>query len=78
MLAWPHYFMFLKHGFESLVDVESVNRAVQIVHWHFTETKRFFGILELSQEQRDIIALNDWLIEKCREKGISTIERRKA
>ena len=71
-------FHFFEHGLDSPVDVESVNRAVKIVHWYFTEAKHFLKTLELSQEQRDIIALNDWLIEKCREKGISTIERRKA
>ena len=56
-------FHVFEYGFDSPIGLESFNRAAKIMRWHFAEAKRFFRTLELSQEEKDIIKLNDWLVK---------------
>ena len=60
---------------EGEIQKESVNSATAIVFWYLDETKKFFGKMGLSKEEKDVENLNDWLIDRCRKDKIESISR---
>ena len=69
-------FQAFEHGFDSPISLDSFDRAAKIMRWHFAEAKRFFRTLELSQEEKDIIKLNDWLVKYCLKNQVNHISKR--
>lgn len=60
------------------ISEESFNSASLIAAWHLEESRRFFGELALPQELIDAGRLEDWLIKRCRSKGLVSISYRDA
>ena len=60
------------------ISEESFNSASLIAAWHLEESRRFFGELALPQELINAGRLEDWLIERCRSKGLYSISFRDA
>ena len=60
------------------ISEESFNSASLIAAWHLEESRRFFGELALPQESIDAGRLEDWLIKRCRSKGLVSISYRDA
>ena len=65
-------------GSNSEISEESFNSASLIAAWHLEESRRFFGELALPQELIDAGRLEDWLIKRCRSKGLVSISYRDA
>ncbi len=59
-------FHVFNHGIGGSIGADSFEGASQIVAWHLSESRRFFGELALPDVLADAIRLNDFLIEHCR------------
>jgi putative DNA primase/helicase len=70
----------LFHVFEgkqqNIIDVKAVEAGCDIAKWHLTEARRFFGELAVSPEILDAGKLENWLIERCPEKGEKFVSTR--
>jgi hypothetical protein len=58
------------------VSLENFQAAGAIVEWHLNEARRYFGFIKMSQEQKDAITLDDWLIDYCRKNSTNEITKR--
>ena len=69
-------FHVFEYGFERSIGIKTFVDASGIALWHLHEAKRFFCNLPLSEEENNIIKLNDWLISRCQKAGTGMIESR--
>lgn len=54
----------LFEGKESQINIEDVERAIEIISWHLSETKRIFNASHNSDLHNDAIRLLNWIREK--------------
>ena len=71
-------FHVFTHGMGGAVGVECFEGASQIVAWHLSESRRFFGELALPVELANAARLDTWLIEFGRRERTNIIPRREA
>lgn len=72
----------LFHLFEgkpgSIISREHMMSACQVVSWHLSEARRFFGEIALPEDLREAMKLERWLINSCQKKGAVIISTRDA
>ncbi len=70
----------LFHGFENEigtpVSLASFEAASQIVTWHLSESRRFFGELAIPVELNNVTKLDAWLIDYCNRNGVAKVNLR--
>ena len=70
-------FQVFTKGMSDPVGKACVQSASRIANWHLNEARRFFGELALPEEIKNVVMLEDWLIDYCRREGVNTIPCRK-
>lgn len=68
-------FQVFKHGLHSSIELPCFEAASSIVAWHLNESRRFYGELALPKELADAVRLDKWLIEHCRQKDITSLNK---
>ncbi len=69
----------LLHVFEGgggAVGVNSIEAAGRIVGWHLNEARRFFGELALPEDLVNMVRLDGWLVNYCRQQKVNVVARR--
>ncbi len=69
-------FHVFEYGANGSISVESVREAGEIVLWHLSEARRFFGGLAMPPELVAAECLEGWLVEQCKKIGTSIVLRR--
>jgi len=69
-------FHIFNHGTGGEIGIDSFLSARDVAMWHLKEALRFFGKLSLPPEISDAIALEDWLLDYCRGRGVTKVPRR--
>ena len=65
-------FQIYESGF-SEVTANAMQAATQIVAWHLHEARRLLPQLTLRREERNLIAIDQWIIRQCRNRGTNHI-----
>ena len=68
-------FQVLEHGLHGSIELACFDAASRIVAWHLNESRRFYGELALPKELADAVRLDKWLIEHCRQKNITSLNK---
>ena len=71
-------FQVFQSGEGGPVNLDSFERAARIVDWHLHEARRFFCELSLPRELSDAVRLEDWLIRRFLQEGVTEISTRDA
>jgi len=61
---------FVQHGYETEINVDSVNSAISIVSWHLHETKRVFPQLTMIPQEQNACEIEKFLKRECNENGL--------
>lgn len=69
-------FHLLDHGLEAEISAEHMQSACTLMTWHLQEAKRYFGTSELPEELEDAIRQYDFLIERFKRTGRTSITLR--
>ena len=64
------------HGPEGKVEADEMTSATRIVAWHCTEALRFVGELALPRATSNALALEAWLLDRCRVFQVKSVARR--
>lgn len=68
-------FQVLEHGLDNPIELPCFESASRIVAWHLNESRRFYGELALPKELADAVRLDKWLIEYCKQKIITSLNK---
>ncbi len=68
-------FQVLENGLYGPIEHACFDAASRIVAWHLNESRRFYGELALPKELADAVRLDKWLIEHCRQKNITSLNK---
>ncbi len=63
-------------GGTGAIAADSMKSAGLIAVWHLYESRRFLGAMDLSPEQANMIAMEKWLIKRCKHDSLSSISVR--
>ena len=69
-------FQLFEHGAGGAVGLAAFEGASRIAAWHLHEARRFYGELDLPEEQADAVRLDSWLLDYCRREKTNIIPRR--
>ena len=67
-------FQVFEHG-PGPIRPECFTSASRLVAWHLSESRRFFGELNLPAELSAAVRLDDWLLEYCRRAGTRIVSK---
>ena len=70
-------FHMFEDGLGGEINEKNIQSAGKIVKWHLHEARRFLGEIALSEEEKNTILLNDWLLEHCRKETVDRVSCRK-
>jgi putative DNA primase/helicase len=66
-------FHVFEHGPTGSVGADHMQRAARIVTWHLYEARRFLNQLAVPKEVTDALALEEWLIQKCKTEDLDAV-----
>ena len=66
-------FQAFEKGVDTEIQLDSFERASQIVLWHLNESKRFFGELSLPPAIANLVKLEKWLFDYCKKNDVDTV-----
>jgi putative DNA primase/helicase len=68
-------FHIFEYGLTGEIGPRHVRAAAEIVRWHLNESRRFFSNIQLSPEERDAAALEEWLLTFCERYQVALVPR---
>jgi putative DNA primase/helicase len=57
------------------IGENAMSSACVIVGWYLSEAARFLGEVALPDEVKDVVMLNDWLLDRCRQSAVSEVAK---
>lgn len=69
-------FHLYTNGPDGEIEKEEVEQAAAIIEWHLLEARHFLSAAAVPPGRRNAVALDEWLVARCREAGVSKIPSR--
>lgn len=69
-------FHVYEHGITGTISEAHILSANHLMAWYLMESKRFFNEAILPKELRNVVLLDNWLIQHCKEHEVSEISTR--
>lgn len=57
------------------IGENAMSSACVIVGWYLSEAARFLSEVALPDEVKDVVMLNDWLLDRCRQSAVSEVAK---
>jgi putative DNA primase/helicase len=68
-------FHVFEHDTTGDIGEDAMRSACSIVGWYLSEAVRFLSEVDVPDEMRDFVMLDEWLIDRCRKDGVSEIAK---
>jgi putative DNA primase/helicase len=68
-------FHVFEHDTTGDIGEDAMRSACAVVEWYLSEAVRFLSEVDVPDEMRDFVMLDEWLIARCRKDGVSEVAK---